>query len=103
MGPQMYFVKESPDFNFMLEKGRIERIAENRVIICTMTEYGICNDRRMSTREYSAFMETQQMATGTIKEGQKVFIKTIPLCFSSITLPNDVDHSKMLSSIECIA
>lgn len=96
MEPQIYFVKESPDFNFMLEKGRIERIAANRVIICTITEYGIMNDRRMSTREYSAFIETQQMVTGTIKEEPKVFIKTIPLCFSSITLPNDI-------SIECPA
>ena len=96
MEPTLYFVRESPDFNNMLEKGRIERIAANRVILCTMTEYGICNDRRMSIQEYSAFIETQQMVTGTIKEEPKVFIKTIPLCFSSITLPNDI-------SIECPA
>lgn len=92
----LYFVRESPDFNLMLEKGRIERMTANRVILCTMTEFGLCNDRRMNTREYNSFIETRQMVTGTIKEEPKVFIKTIPLCFSSITLPNDV-------SIECTA
>lgn len=64
MEPQTYFIKESPDFNFILEKGRLERIAANRVIICTMTEYGLCNDRKMTVREYSDFIETQQIATG---------------------------------------
>lgn len=95
MEPKIYFERESPDFNIGLW-GKSERIAANRVILCTMTEFGLANDRRMSTQEYSAFIETQQMTTGTIKEGPKVFIKTIPLCFSSITLPNDV-------SIECTA
>lgn len=95
MEPKIYFERESPDFNMGLW-GKSERIAANRVIICTMTEYGICNDRKMSIQEYNSFIETQQMTTGTIKEEQKVLIKTIPLCFSSITLPNDV-------SIECTA
>lgn len=98
----MYFIRESPDFNLGIW-GKPERIAANRVVMCIMSEFGICNDRRMSIQEYSAFIETQQMvtyskllSTGTIKEESKVFIKTIPLCFSSITLPNDV-------SIECTA
>jgi hypothetical protein len=95
MEPQIYFIRESPDFNFCIW-GKPERIATNRVILCTMTEYGLCNDRRMSIREYSSFIETQQMTTGTVKEEPKVFMKTIPLCFSSTTLPNDV-------SIECTA
>lgn len=95
MEPQIYFIRESPDFNLGIW-GKPGRIAANRVVLCTMTEYGLCNDRRMSIQEYSAFIETQQMVTGTIKEEPKVFIKTIPLCFSSITLPNDV-------SIECTA
>lgn len=102
MEPKIYFERESPDFNIGLW-GKSERIAANRVVLCTMTEFGLANDRRMSTQEYSAFIETQQIVTyskllftGTIKEGPKVFIKTIPLCFSSITLPNDV-------SIECTA
>lgn len=95
MEPQMYFIKESPDYNFGLW-GKPERIAANRVVLCTMTEFGICNNRKMSIREYSDFIETLQMTTGTIKEESKIFMKTIPLCFSSITMPNDV-------SIECSA
>lgn len=95
MEPHIYFERESPDYNFGLW-GKLERIAANRVVMCTLTEFGLCNDRRMNTREYNSFIETQQMVTGTIKEEPKVFIKTIPLCFSSITLPNDV-------SIECTA
>ena len=95
MEPKIYFEIESPDFNLGLW-GKPERIAANRVVLCTMTEFGMMNDRRMSIREYSSFIETQQMATWTVKEELKVFMKTIPLCFSSITLPNDI-------SIECIA
>ncbi len=109
MEPKIYFERESPDFNMGIW-GKPERIAANRVVLCTMTEFGIYNDRRMGIQEYSSFIETQQivtysklLSTGTIKEEPKVFMKTIPLCFSSITLPNDVDHSKMLSSIECTA
>lgn len=100
MEPKIYFERESPDFNLGIW-GKQERIAANSVILCTMTEFGVMNDRRMSIREYNAFIETQQivtysklLSTGTIKEEPKVFIKTIPLCFTSITLPNDV-------SIEC--
>lgn len=89
MEPKIYFEIESPDFNLGLW-GKPERIVANRVILCTMTEFGLVNDRRMSIREYSSFIETQQMTTGTIKEEPKVFIKTIPLCSSSTTLPNDV-------------
>jgi hypothetical protein len=107
MEPKIYFERESPDYNFGLWR-KPERIAANRVVTCILTEFGIMNDRRMTTREYSSFIETQQIVTyskmlynGTIKEDQKVFMKTIPICF--ITLPNDVDHSKMLSSIECAA
>lgn len=95
MEPKIYFERESPDFNLGLW-GKPERIAANSVILCTMTEFGLMNDHRMTIREYSSFIETQQMTTGTIKEESKVFIKTIPLCFTSITLPNDV-------SIECTA
>lgn len=89
MEPSIYFERESPDYNFGLW-GKLERVAANRVVLCAMTEFGLCNDRRMNTREYNSFIETQQMVTGTIKEEPKVFIKTIPLCFTSITLPNDV-------------
>lgn len=98
MEPQIYFIRESPDFNFCLW-GKPERIAANRVVLCTMTEFGLMNDRRMTAREYNSFIETQQMVTGSVEEEPKVFMKTIPLCFT--TLPNDVYHSKILSSIEC--
>ena len=89
MEPKIYFEIESPDFNLGLW-GKPERIAANRVVLCTMTEFGMMNDRKMSIREYSSFIETQQMVTWTVKEELKVFMKTIPLCFSSITLPNDI-------------
>lgn len=92
MEPQIYLVGEAPDANFGVW-GKIERIAANRVVLATMTEFGMMNNRRMTAREYSSFIETQQMTTGNIKE-DRVFIKTIPLCFTSITMPNEV-------SIEC--
>lgn len=102
MEPQIYFERESPDYNFGLW-GKLERIAANRVILCVMTEFGLTNDRKMNVREYNSFIETQQIVTyskmlftGSIRQEPKVFIKTIPLCFTSITLPNDV-------SIECTA
>ena len=95
MKATIYFLKESPDFNCMLEKGRTERIAANRVILCTISEFGLMNNRRMSTLEYSSFIETQQIVTGKFKEEPKVFLKIIPLYFTSI-LPNEV-------SIECTA
>ena len=102
MEPNIYFERESPDYNFGLW-GKPERIVANRVVMCILTEFGMTNDRRMTTREYNSFIEIQQIVTyskllspGTIKEEPKVFIKTIPLCFSSITLPNDI-------SIECPA
>lgn len=91
-----YFITESPDFNNMIYKGRIERIATNRVVLCIMTEFGLCNNRRMMTHEYNSFVETIQMTTGSIREESKVFLKTIPLYFTSITLPNTI-------SIECVS
>lgn len=98
MEPKIYFERESPDFNMGLW-GKPERIAANRVVLCTMTEFGIMNDRRMTARAYSSFIETQQMVTYdkiSVKEEPKVYIKTIPLCFTSVTLPNEV-------YIECTA
>ena len=94
--PQMYFVKENPDFNCMLESGRIERIAANRVVLCTITEFGLMNGHRMGALEYNSFIETQQVITGSFKEESEIFMKTIPLLFASITSANDV-------SIECTA
>lgn len=68
MKQTIYFVNESPDFNFMLENGRMERIAANRVALSIMTEYGLANDRRMSIGEFSRFIESIQIITGTINE-----------------------------------
>lgn len=68
MEPQIYFTNESPDFNLFIEKGRMERIAANRVVICVMTEFGLVNDRRMNAKEFSSFMETQQMTVGRFNE-----------------------------------
>lgn len=64
MEPQIYFTNESPDFNFFLEKGRMDRIAANRVVLSVMTEYGLINNHKMNAQEYSAFIETQQTTTG---------------------------------------
>lgn len=60
MKPKIFFERESPDFNIGLW-GKPGRIVVNRVIICTMTEFGMINDRRMTMQEYSYFIETQQM------------------------------------------
>lgn len=90
----IYFVKESPDFNFVIKKGMVGRIAANRVVLCVMTEYGLVNNRRMSVSEFSRFIESTQIATG--KEHPRTFVKTIPLGFTSVTYPNEM-------SIECTA
>lgn len=92
MEPSIYFMKESPDFNYFIERGRTGRIAANRVVLCVMTEYGLVSDRRMSASEFSRFIESTQMSTG--KEYPRTLIKTIPLGFTSITYPNEM-------SIEC--
>lgn len=52
----------------MIEEGRIGRIAANRVVMCIMTEFGLCNDRRMNIPEFSRFVETTQIVTGTLNE-----------------------------------
>lgn len=67
MEPTIYFDKESPDFNYGLW-GRPERLAANRVVICMMTEYGLCNDRRMQAQQVNRIIESLQMTTGTFKE-----------------------------------
>lgn len=68
MEPTIYFIRESPDFNYMLEKGRMERIAANRIVLCVMSEFGLCNDRRMNIEEFSRFIETTQVTTGRLNE-----------------------------------
>ena len=67
MEPTIYFDKESPDFNYGLW-GKPERIAANRVVICMMTEFGLCNDRRIQAHQVNRLLESLQAATGTFKE-----------------------------------
>ncbi len=63
----IYFEKESPDFNMGLY-GRIERLAANRVVICMISEFGLCNNARMQAHQVNAVIESLQTATGTFKE-----------------------------------
>lgn len=70
MEPQTYFIRESPDYNFCLW-GRPERAAANRVVLCIMTEFGLCNDRRMNIPEFSEFIENIQIVTGTLDENKE--------------------------------
>lgn len=65
----IYFETESPDFNNMIWKGLLCHIAANRCILSIMTEFGLMNDRKMSMREYSSFIENIQRTTGTNHEG----------------------------------
>ena len=67
MEPQIYFDKESPDFNYGLW-GKPERLAANRAIVCIMTEYGLCNDRRMQAHQINKLIESLQTTTGRFKE-----------------------------------
>lgn len=96
MEPTIYFMKESPDFDLFIEKGRMERISANRVVICVMTEFGLYNDRRMGVDEFGRFIESIQTATGTLNEKKedirknhykkkKSVIATIePVCLSTL-------------------
>lgn len=65
MEPTIYFNSESPDYNFGLW-GKDERLAANRVVVCTLTEYGLCNDKKMPAIQFSRLIETLQMTTGNI-------------------------------------
>jgi hypothetical protein len=58
------FNNESPDYNFFLTQGKAERLAANRVVICTMTEFGLMNNRKMRSYEYSKFIVNLQNASG---------------------------------------
>lgn len=58
-----YFTTESPDWNFMIEKCNPDHLAANRVVLSVMTEYGLCNNIRMSQYQYIAFILTTQMVT----------------------------------------
>lgn len=68
MGPKpIYFERESPEFNYGLW-GKPERLAANRVILCLMTEFGLCNDARMQAHQVNTLIESLQATTGTFKE-----------------------------------
>lgn len=82
MKPQIYLIKESPDFNFLLENGRMDRIAANRAVLCIMTEFGLCNDRKMNAREFSNFIESIQITSG--QEQSHATIDTIEFTYNPI-------------------
>lgn len=76
MEPTIYFDKESPDFNYGLW-GKPERLAANRVVVCLMTEYGLCNDRRMHAHQINRLIESLQTTTGNFKESRtKIKLKS---------------------------
>jgi hypothetical protein len=94
----------------MLEKGRIERIAANRVVICTMTEFGLVNDRSMSVGEFSRFIESTQMTTGNLSETEEDIKKrhdrkkkSIIKAIESIKLPMLTDSVIRDAAVESIA
>lgn len=72
----IYFDRESPDFNMGLY-GKPERLPANRIVLCLMTEFGLCNSARMHAYQVNAIIESLQAATGTFKEPRiKVKLKS---------------------------
>jgi hypothetical protein len=72
----IYFDRESPDFNIGLW-GKPERLAANRVVLCLITEFGLCNNARMQAHQVNTIIESLQAATGTFKESKtKVKLKS---------------------------
>lgn len=72
----IYFETESPDFNIGLW-GKPERLAANRVVLCLITEFGLCNNARMQAHQVNTLLESLQTATGTFKEPKtKVKLKS---------------------------
>jgi hypothetical protein len=72
----IYFDKEAPEFNLGLY-GRPERLAANRVVICVITEFGLCNDAKMQAHQINALIESLQVSTGHFKEPRsKVKLKS---------------------------
>jgi hypothetical protein len=69
--PEIYFDKESPDFNFGIW-GKPERLAANRVVLCIMTEYGLFNDKRMQSHQINKLLISLQKTTGNFKESKTV-------------------------------
>ena len=72
----IYFDKESPDYNLGLY-GKPERLAANRVILCLLTEFGLCNYARMQAYQVNDLIESLQPVTGSFKEPKtKVKLKS---------------------------
>ena len=72
----IYFDREVPDFNLGLY-GKPERLAANRVVLCIMSEFGLCNDTRMQAHQVNVLIESLQAITGTFKEPRaKVKLKS---------------------------
>lgn len=72
----IYFDKESPEYNLGLY-GKPERLAANRVVLCLITEFGLCNNVRMQAHQVNVLIESLQAVTGTFKEPRtKVKLKS---------------------------
>lgn len=72
----IYFDRESPDYNLGLY-GKPERLAANRVVLCMLTEFGLCNDARMQAYQVNDLIESLQPVTGTFKKPRtKVKLKS---------------------------
>lgn len=87
MEPTTYFINESPDYNFGLW-GKPERLAANRAIVCIMTEFGLCNNRRMQAYEVNTLIESLQATTVSFKESKsRVKLKNTYIKERHITKP----------------
>lgn len=72
----IYFDRESPDFNIGLW-GKPERLAANRVVLCIISEFGLCNNARIQAHQVNTLIESLQASTGTFKESKiKVKLKS---------------------------
>jgi hypothetical protein len=106
----IYFDKESPEFNMGLY-GKLERLAANRVVLCLITEFGLCNNAKMQAYQVNALIESLQAATGTFKEPRtKVKLKSNYVKQRHSTKPIQTttpdmssEHSYESSSVESIS
>lgn len=104
MEPKIYFDRESPDFNIGLY-GKPERTAANRVILCIITEYGLCNDRRMHAHQVKTLIASLQTTTGSFKDYKariklKKHVKQIHVA-KPIQTTTLIPLSEQASNVEC--
>lgn len=83
----IYFDRESPDFNMGLY-GKPERLAANRVVMCLITEFGLCNNKRMQTHQVNVLIESLQATTGRFEDPKiKVKLKSSYIKKKHVTKP----------------